>query len=199
LVREVSAEPELIKLLEKYRAIGGVLDYVFLEPLEDACPERLHRAAALEGMAAIDRRLEQWAIRHASTKYPIEMFFRVHWDESKLAGRPVSFSTFRGTDDVEPKPHGQHAWGIPNVDGYKTAFFHPPYGLQASDDEQATLFVGINRFVLGEDSVRVEITEWSTDWSDYFEAGHEWWGAFYWTIRRSGTTRMTVVGASSTD
>lgn len=60
----------------------------------------------LVGMAEIDRRLEQWAVHKASSKYPIEMFFRVRWDEAKLTGEPVNFPTFWGTDDVEPKPIG---------------------------------------------------------------------------------------------
>jgi hypothetical protein len=183
----------------RYDAAGGVLDYVFLEPHDARSPHAWHRAAALAGMAEIDYRLKQWAIRHASEKYPIDKFFRVRWDEAKLTGGPVSFSTFWGTDDVEPKPVGDRAWAIPNVDGYKTAFFHPPYGLQGSAREKEELFAGINRYVLGADPERAEIFSWSTDWSNYFEAGHEWWGAFYWTIRPAGSQRIIVVGASATD
>jgi hypothetical protein len=106
---------------------------------------------------------------------------------------------FWGTDDVEPKPIGDHAWSIPNVDGYKPAFFHPPYGLEGSPSEKAELFASINRYVLGVDPERAEIFSWSTDWSDYFEPGHEWWGAFFWTIRPVSSPSMVVVGASCTD
>ena len=80
-------------------------------------------------MAEIDRRLEQWAVQSSSAEFPIDTFFRVRWDETKLSGESMSFDKFWGTDDVEPKPIGDSAWSIPNVDGYKTAFFHPPYGL----------------------------------------------------------------------
>lgn len=198
-MRSETSDPELGSLLARFAAAGGVLDYVFVGRQDDGLPHAQHRSAALAGMAEVDRRLEQWAIRNTSAKYPIEMFYRVRWDEMKLKGEPVSLSTFWGTDDVEPKPLGDHAWSIPNVDGYKTAFFHPPYSLRGSADEKAELFASINKYVLGADPERAEIFSWSTDWSNYFEAGHEWWGAFYWTIRPAGSQLIAVVGASSTD
>lgn len=188
-MRELPPEPELAALLAKYDESGGVLDYVFLESETEGSPELLHRAAALAGMAAIDRRMEQWAIRHASEELPIEKFFRVWWDETKLAGELVPFSVFWGTDDVE----------VLEVDGYKTAFFHPPYSLRGSMRENAEWFAGINRHIFGDDPQRAEIFSWSTDWSNYFEAGHEWWGAFFWTIRWAGSNRFVVIGASTTD
>ena len=111
----------------------------------------------------------------------------------------MSFTTFWGTDDMKPKPIGQHAWSIPNVDGYKTAFFHPPYGLCGSDHEKECLFDGINAFILGSNPTDCEIFSWSTDWSNYFDAGKEWWGAFYWTVCATGSDSIVVIGASSTD
>ncbi|MEA2599210.1 MAG: hypothetical protein QOF89_202 [Acidobacteriota bacterium] len=182
-MREVAPEPELAALLAKYDANGGVMDYIFLEA-ETECPrEQLHRSAALAGMAAIDRRIEHW----------------VRWDEAKLTGERVPFPVFWGTDDVEPKPLRDNAWSIPNVDGYKAAFFHPPHSLQASAKETAELFAGINRHVLGDVPELAEIFSWSTDWSNYFDEGHEWWGAFFWTIRAAGMGRFVVVGASASD
>lgn len=198
-MREILSEPELASLLATFGARGGVLDYAFLEGESEDSSELLHRAAALAGMAAIDRRLRQWAESHASTERPIEMFFRLSWDEAKLTGRRISLWEFWGTDDVEPKRLAEKAWSIPDVDGYKTAFFHPPHGLRGSAEERVLCFNGINRYVLGDDPERAEIFSWSTDWSNYFDAGHEWWGAFWWTIRPTGSPRFVVVGASSTD
>lgn len=194
-MRSKATHAELDSLVAKFDAAGGVLDYVFLERGDTAS----HRDAAIAGMAEIDRHLEQWAVQKSSAEYPIEMFFRVRCDETKLTGEPASFAKFWGTDDVEPKPIGDRAWSIPNVDGYKTAFFHPPYGLHGSPSEKNELFGSINRFVLGIKPERAEIYSWSTDWSNYFEAGHEWWGAFYWTIRPADSEYIVVVAASSTD
>jgi len=198
-MHEFSPDAELAALLVRFREIGGVVDYVLLRSGVLPAPPQFHKAAALAGIAAIDRRLESWAVSHASEEYPAEGFFRLEWDESKLSGGPVSFTTFWGTDDVKPKPIGQHAWSIPDVDGYKTAFFHPPYGLRGPDHEKEGLFDGINAFVLGSDPTACEIFSWSTDWSNYFDAGKEWWGAFYWTVRPTGSNSIVVIGASSTD
>jgi hypothetical protein len=198
-MREVTPEPELAALLANYQANNGVLDYAFLEADIEGSPEQLHPAAALAGMAAIARCQEEWVISHTSKKLPVEMFFRVRWDETKLSGEQVSFSAFWGTDDAELKPAGGHAWTIPKVNGYKSAFFLPPHSLAGSAQEKADLFAGINRYVFGDDPERTEIFAWSTDWSNYFEAGHEWWGAFFWTIRPAGSHRFVVVGASATD
>ena len=196
---EVVPEPAFLALLAEYDAVGGVLDFIFLEAEREDLPERLHREAALAAMAAIDRHREQWAARLASNESPVEVSYRIHWDEIKLIGRQVSLAEFWGADDVELKPLGNNAWSLPTVDGYKTAFFHPPHSLQGSVEDTAKLFAAINHYVLGDDPERAVIFSWSTDWSDYFQAGHEWWGAFYWTVRPVGSPRFVVVAASTTD
>jgi hypothetical protein len=198
-MREITAEVGVEPLLARFGAIGGVLDYVFLKAAGERPPEELHREAALRGMAIIDDRLAQWALSMATPAFPVEKFFRVRWDESKLSGRRVGLSTFWGTDDVEPKPLGPGAYTIPEKDGYKPAFFHPPHSLEGTSSEKAELFAAINRYVLGADPERAEIFCWSTSWSNYFDAGHEWWGAFYWTIRPDRAQHIVVVAASSTD
>jgi hypothetical protein len=198
-MNEVAPEPELAALLANYGRRGGVIDYIVLESTADGPVDRLHGLAALAGMAAIGRRWEQWAVEKSSPEFPAERFFRVRWDEAKLTGQPVTLSTFWGTDDVEPKDLGGRAWSIPTVDGYKTAFFHPPHHLGGPNEERAALFANINRRVLGTAPESAEIFSWSTDWSNYFDAGHEWWGAFFWTVRASDSSRFVAIGASSTD
>lgn len=43
------------------------------------------------------------------------------------------------------------------------------------------------------------IYSWPTDWASYFEAGHEWWGSFLWTLGNPGDDRIVVLMASATD
>lgn len=172
---EVAPDEGLTALLESFDAIGGVLVYVALRAGAEAASPTSHRAAALAGIAEIGRHLG-WA--------------RLAWDESKLSGEPVSFTTFWGTDDVSRELM---------IDGYKTAFFFPPYRLHCSNAEAEELFDKINAIVLGSSPAACEIFSWSTDWSNYFDAGKEWWGAFYWTARPAGSDRLYVIGASSTD
>ena len=208
MMYEVAPESERAALLAKYSQIGGVLDFIFLEPDADGPPEQLHRAAALAGIMVIDRHLEEFAISQTSSEFLQSTFFRVHCDEAKLSGEQISFSRFWGSDDIEPKlitMTPNEAWSIPEVDGYKTAFFHPPHGLGpfaslvVDANEQMALFDRINKHILGDAPAQAEIFSWSTDWSNYFEAGLEWWGAFYWTIRPAGSRRFVVIGASATD
>jgi hypothetical protein len=198
-MQESSLETELTDLLAKFDACGGVLDFVFLDSGYPAPTEQLHHIAALDGIAAIDRRLEKWANSHATKEYPLEVFFRLEWNETKLKGHRVTLSEFWGSDDVEPKAITKDSWAIPNVDGYKTAFFLPPHVLSGTTDEMVQLFEKINEFVLGNTPEQIDIISWSTDWSNYFDAGHEWWGAFFWTIRRADSDQVVVIGASTTD
>jgi hypothetical protein len=148
---EASPDEELTALLNDFDEVGGVLDYVKLRARAAVASSQVHRAAALAGIVEIDRRLEKVAEALASDDLPAERFFRLTCNESELSGEPVPFATFWGTDDVRPKPLGQHASSIPTVDGYKTAFFHPPYSLRCSEHEGEELFDRINAFVLGAD------------------------------------------------
>jgi hypothetical protein len=196
-MREVKFSDELAALLDQYDSIGGVLEFGVFEPQDRAEPEILHRAAALEFIASYDRTLEKAA--KESKEFPIERFWRLKWTPDKAIGTRVTFAEFWGTDDVESKQIESNAWLIPSIDGFKPAFFHPPYGLQGSYQSQTDLFNKIVTGLLGSEPQDAEIFSWSTDWSNYFDAGHEWWGAFYWTIRPKDSNRYLVIAASTTD
>lgn len=105
---------------------------------------------------------------------------------------------FWGNDDAETKWKDGVGFG-PIVDGYKTAFFQPPHGLALSLDEQIELFNQLNLQLWNGDLSDCSIYSWSTDWSNYFDGGHEWWGAFWWTVYSPQTRLLSVIGASATD
>ena len=84
-------------------------------------------------------------------------------------------------------------------DGYAYAFTDPPYKLRGTHSEKADLFARINHEILSGISNGTVIYEWPTDWSTYFEAGHEWWGSFCWTLCNSGSDQVSVIAASTTD
>jgi hypothetical protein len=183
-VEEIVSDIERNHILAEIERHGVDLDYVFLRFQQALPAQELHRAAALAGMAAISTHVAK--------------YYRVTWDESKLTGMPVTFDTFWGTDDVSLKPIEQNAWSIPEIDGYKTAYFLPPHGLRTGHGNKP-YFEHINALVLGPNPKECEIYSWGTDWSNYFDAGKEWWGAFYWTIHRPHSDIITVIGASTTD
>jgi hypothetical protein len=190
-MREVPPSPELERLLADFGNRGGVLEFVFLQAQQELPASELHRAAALAGMAAIDRFYEEHARRYA---VPLDARFRITWDATRLVGEHVSFETFWGTDDEVIR-----SGVVPNVNGYKTAFFLPPYNMRGDEQEKQQLFAHINALTLGPDPSACEIFSWGTDWSNYFDAGKEWWGTFFWTLRQPGSDLFTVIGASSTD
>ena len=45
----------------------------------------------------------------------------------------------------------------------------------------------------------LEAYEWTTDWLDVFDDGHEWWGASCWSVYDSRRDRFVVLLASATD
>ncbi len=87
------------------------------------------------------------------------------------------------------------AVGRPGALTYRTAFLSPPYphGYTAADFDRvnAALFPG--------GSAALEMVEWSTDWSDYFDDGHEWWGTLCMTVYDRSLSRFVVILASATD
>ena len=57
----------------------------------------------------------------------------------------------------------------------------------------------VNKALFPEGTEELDIYEWSTDWSNYFDAGHEWWGTVCCTVYDKRMNRFVVITASSTD
>ena len=88
---------------------------------------------------------------------------------------------------------------ISGLDGYAYALALPPYGLRPATQEDVDticarlvtgLFAGLRD---------ADIRAWSKDWSDYFDQGLEWWGAYLWTVRVPQRSWIVAAGASTTD
>ena len=72
---------------------------------------------------------------------------------------------------------------------YRGAFLNPPCGNDYNDAD----FDKIN----GTDGL--EIYEWTTNWSEYFDEGNEWWGSLCLTVYDKSIERFAVIMASATD
>ena len=92
--------------------------------------------------------------------------------------------------------------------GLADALLDPPYGIRLQNDSAEARKQLVHRFlrlVFGYNVIEGSfeslpyIMKWSTDWSNYFDAGNEWWGAFYWTILLEERQEIIVIGASATD
>ena len=187
-----NAPASVVALLDAFDACGGMIDFVWVGPEPDGSPQS-HRAAAIAAMSILADRL--------ATGGGGGVGYHIPYNPALLNGRPVSLAEFWGADDVEPvRLDGPLlAQALPDIDGFKTAFVYPPHGLRGSLAEGIRLFDSIAEHVLGADPAAADIVSWPTDWSDYFDAGNEWWGSFYWTVRPAGVTHIVVIAASATD
>lgn len=75
------------------------------------------------------------------------------------------------------------------------AFIDPPHGSNYTGEDVDNAYSAL--FPVGRNAL--EILEWSTDWSDFFDDGHEWWGASCWSIYDRKLQRFAVIMASDTD
>lgn len=196
---EITPESDLPHLLRDFRGRGGALDFAFYLGESTMEADTLHHRAATKFLdacaAAHFERVAQ--IEREQDVPPKDREYK--WDPDALHGTRISFAAFWGTDDVVPEQTGAGGGVIPNVDGYKTAFFHPPYGLRGRVNGNQALFDHINRRLLGDDPSSLRIWSWSTDCSTYFEPGLDWWGAYLWTLSQPGSQTVTVIGASTSD
>ena len=60
-------------------------------------------------------------------------------------------------------------------------------------------FTALNKILFPDGAEALEVYSWNTDWSEYFDDGHEWWGARCWSIFDKVRRRFVVIGASATD
>ena len=82
----------------------------------------------------------------------------------------------------EQIPYWYAFWETPHISGY------------GPDD-----FRRVNSVLFPEGTDELEVYEWTTDWSGYFDDGHEWWGTACWSVYDMRMERYVVIMASATD
>ena len=78
---------------------------------------------------------------------------------------------------------------------YRRAFLCPPHPNGYTDRD----FDRVNAVLFPGGTAELEVYRWTTDWSDYFDEGHEWWGALCLTVYDRTLDRFTVILASASD
>lgn len=78
---------------------------------------------------------------------------------------------------------------------YWRAFLMPPHGGGCTEAD----FSRLNAVLFPQGTDGLTVFSWSTEWSDYFDDGHEWWGASCWSVYDAKTERYAVIMASATD
>ena len=82
-----------------------------------------------------------------------------------------------------------------NKKSYRYLFLNPPHGYEYEE----SVFDSMNRILFPNGVEGLEVYDWSTDWSNYFDDGHEWWGTRCVSIYDQSLNRFVVIGASATD
>lgn len=77
---------------------------------------------------------------------------------------------------------------------YWQAFMKPPCGEYDTED-----FIGVNSALFNAGTEHLVVFRWSTDWAEYFDDGHEWWGTLCVTVYDRILDRYVVITASATD
>ena len=78
---------------------------------------------------------------------------------------------------------------------YWYAFWEPPHPSGYGPEE----FRRVNSVLFPKGTEDLEIYEWTTDWSNYFEDGREWWGTACWSVYDPQMNRIAVIMAECTD
>lgn len=78
---------------------------------------------------------------------------------------------------------------------YRKAFLNPPHGCSYTKKD----FELVNTLLFPKGTEELEVYQWTTDWSEYFDEGHEWWGALCYTVYDKALDRFAVILASATD
>lgn len=171
-----------LQLLRQFHGANGAIDYICLavESSDHGDSKAIHQAAAIFGIGKLPES------QGASAPYSEPPSLRrKNFNGTKI--EPAS--KFRGPDTSSS--------GLP--EGYLTAFIETPYNINLEKTEAIELFDQINLSLFGGIDDELEVYDWSGDWTDYFDAGNEWWGAFLWTVRRPSSERIVWIGASTTD
>jgi len=89
----------------------------------------------------------------------------------------------------------------PNDDNFGTtvpywyALMEPVHGKRNRPED----FKTVNGLLFPNGVDALDIYEWTTDWSDLFDAGHEWYGSCCWIVYDKSEDRYIVMLVSATD
>ena len=78
---------------------------------------------------------------------------------------------------------------------YWYALMEPVHGRRNKPED----FKKVNEVLFPNGTDTLDIYEWTTDWSDFFDAGHEWYGACCWSVYDKTLNRYVVMLVSATD
>ena len=202
IMRELVHDP-FYRLLEQYPRC--VIDYCLIEGDMPHQGYRSHKDAVLFAMLKVmERELDTQP--RADLGYDRKVQDELlPWDldiEKAQAHQIDPDALFRVPQILRTNRVGQRFYdcGLPDpLKGeqipYWYAFWETPHpsGYGPGD------FYRVNAALFTEGTDGLEVYEWTTDWSGYFDDGHEWWGAACWSVYDKRMGRYVIIMASTTD
>ncbi len=201
-MRELINDP-FYEMIKEYDDL--VIEYCLIE---DDIPDqgyRSHKDAVLFALLkAIERNIDE------QLKSEVMYLEKVHdepypWslDISKAKAHRIDAETlFHVPQILRTDRLGQRLYDCPWPDPgkgeqipYWYAFWEPPFTTEYGPDE----FRKVNSALFPQGTDELEIYEWTTDWTSYFDAGHEWWGTACWSVYDKRMNRFVVIMADATD
>lgn len=87
-----------------------------------------------------------------------------------------------------------------NSHGFAHAFLEPPYSISVNKSmhDTGSYFLSICDFLFS-DLDQIVVYKWSTDCSNYFDDGKEWWGCHFWTVYNPEKDYYMGIIGSTTD
>ena len=199
--------PEINQLLSEFSNLGGVLDFKIFKITGPYISIEAHVTTARHTLELLKQDNDKYFDDLSkSLGTDRDMYFKID-NKHVLAdsGTLITPSQFFGHyHDI--KSQGNLTNFINNnsdftTQGYTYAFLNPPYSFgktQMTDQEIERYFINFNQFMFNDIS-KLTIYSWLTDCSNYFEAGNEWWGSFFWTVYNPEKDWFIGIAASTTD
>ena len=221
--------PKFIEKYKAYEREGGMIDFrIFqLDTEQEDTPYQKHLAVAQQTLISVAEEINTHLDRMAAKlKKNRREFFTMDYDLAVLkdSGKEISVQDFMGWQYEEVsgriilsggKLHNRYfyyddkevpekAVAMTDEDLKKEAFayvfFQPPYSfmITKSNFEKGNFFLDFCR-LLFTDISQIEVYKWSTDSSNYFDEGKDWWGSFFWTVYNPCRDWYIGIIASTTD
>ena len=221
--------PKFIEKYKAYEREGGIIDFrIFqLNTEQDDTPYQKHLAVAQQTLISVaeeaNTRLDRIA---AKSKINRKKFFTMDYDFGVLkdSGKEISVQDFMGWQyeevsrriilsggklhnryfyyDDKEVPEKAVAMTEENLkkEAFAYAFFQPTYSfmITKSNFEKGIFFLDFCR-LLFTDILQIEVCKWSTNSSNYFDEGKDWWGSFFWMVYNPCRDRYIGILAATTD